>query len=293
MRLECFGAHEFICRTVYMVRNPRATCSLGFSLIKAVLLSIRLIYKHPISHIQYKRHGALFPGFSTVSPGLFKPWRVCWIRSDSPQYEREFSPGLLHLFDGNPSFRRDAHNLSGNAQSLVGVKESHSRNWVIHFAYDGITLFAQLADHPVEIANRQSKSNVLCAACGMLREVVMKHALPGNRLDEFYKGRPVIGLSGQPFASHKLAVIGRAQFLRAHTFRLGEASNAQGARKESNCGVNVRDYPADLCEFESRNGAGEIPQPLSRPEPLIFQARWLLRRAPHSNPFVAAGTVAG
>lgn len=40
------------------------------------------------------------------------------------------SPGLLHLFNGDPSFRRDVHNFGGNAQRLVGVEEGHPR--VIH-----------------------------------------------------------------------------------------------------------------------------------------------------------------
>ena len=37
-------------------------------------------------------------------------------------------------------------------------------------------------------------------------------------------------------------------------FRLGKASDAQGVRKEFYGGVNVRDHPADLCEFESGDG---------------------------------------
>ena len=36
----------------------------------------------------------------------------------------------------------DAHYLSSYAQRFVGVEESHPRNWVVHFTYDRITLFA-------------------------------------------------------------------------------------------------------------------------------------------------------
>jgi len=161
------------------------------------------------------------------------------------------SPGLPHLFDCDPSFRRDAHNLGGNAQRLVGVEESHSCNWMVHFADDCITLFAQIAGDPIEIANRQAESNVLCAACGILGEVVMEHALAGNGLDEFDERAPIVGLGGQPFAGHGLAMIGHTQILRPDMFRLGEASDAQGVRKELFGGVNVRDHPADLCELES------------------------------------------
>ena len=160
------------------------------------------------------------------------------------------SASLLHLFDGDPSFRCDAHNLGGNAQRLVGVEESHSRNWVVHFADDLITLFAQIVGDPVEITYRQTEGNVLCSACGILREIVMEHALAGNRLDEFDEGTSVIGLSGQPFAGHGLAIIGHAQILCGDMFRLGKASDAQGVRKEFHGDVNVRDHPADLGQFK-------------------------------------------
>ena len=106
------------------------------------------------------------------------------------------SSGLLHFFDGRPSFRRDAHNLGNYAQRLVGVEKSHPCNGVVHFADDGITLFAQIAGDPIEIAHRQTEGKMLCATCRIFGEVVMKHALAGQRLDEFDEGAPVIGLSG-------------------------------------------------------------------------------------------------
>ncbi len=63
---------------------------------------------------------------------------------------------------------------------------------MVHFADDRITLFVQIAGNPIEIANRHTKCNVLCTACGILSEVVMEPALAGNRLDEFNEGTTVI-----------------------------------------------------------------------------------------------------
>ena len=48
---------------------------------------------------------------------------------------------------------------------------------------------------------------------GYLGEVVMEHALAGNRLDEFDEGTSAIGLSGQSFAGCDLAMIASTGFL--------------------------------------------------------------------------------
>jgi hypothetical protein len=44
----------------------------------------------------------------------------------------------------------------------------------------------------------------------------------------------------------------------ADTFRFWKPSNAEGVRKEFYGGMNVRHYPADLCEFESGDGVADI-----------------------------------
>ena len=66
---------------------------------------------------------------------------------------------------------------------------------------------------------------------------------------------PHVGLSGQPFAGHNLAMIGHTQILSPDVFRLGEVRDAQGVREEFYGDVNVWDDSADLCKFESGDGA--------------------------------------
>ena len=50
-------------------------------------------------------------------------------------------------------------------------------------------------------------------------------------------------------------MIGHTQILGPDVFRLGEASDAQGVREEFDGDVNVWDHPADLCKFQSGDGA--------------------------------------
>ena len=57
---------------------------------------------------------------------------------------------FLHLFDGFPSFRCDAHDLGDNTQRFIRVKKSHSCNWMIYFADDRISLFAKIVGSSLE-----------------------------------------------------------------------------------------------------------------------------------------------
>lgn len=81
--------------------------------------------------------------------------------------------GLSHLFNCNPSFRLNAHNLGGNAQCLVSIEENHSGYRVVYFTDDRIILFTQFVGDPVEITYRYPESHVLCVTCRTLGEVVM------------------------------------------------------------------------------------------------------------------------
>lgn len=117
-----------------------------------------------------------------------------------------------------------------------------------------ITLLAQLTGDAVKLAYRQTEGKMSHAACRILGQVIMEHALARNWLDEFKEGTSVIGLRGQPFAGYGLAAVGQAQIPSADIFRLGKASNGQSVGKELYGGMNIRDYPADLGQFKFGDG---------------------------------------
>jgi hypothetical protein len=90
--------------------------------------------------------------------------------------------------------------------------------------------------------------------CRLPGEVILKHALDGNGLDEFDEEPSVISLGGQLFTGRGLTVVGHAQILCADMFWLGKASDRQSVRQEFYGGLNIRNYPANLGQFKSGDG---------------------------------------
>src|SRR3989344_4328944 len=155
--------------------------------------------------------------------------------------------------NSRPTLRCNSHYFGDYTQRLIRIEESHSGNRVVDHTYHSLTMLMQFAGNLFEIADRQSKSKVLCSTRGMLLQIVVKHTLPRKRLHQFDKSSAIICLGCQPFSGYNLTAIRHVQVLRADEFRFREA-NSQRIRNKFNRRVNIRHYPADLCQFKFFDG---------------------------------------
>src|SRR5690242_5234638 len=90
---------------------------------------------------------------------------------------------------------------------------------------------------------------MLNTTVGIFGEVIMKHTPPRQGLNEFEISTSVICLRRQPLAGYNISIVGHVEILCARMLRFWKG-NAQLFRKKFYRGMYVRDYPANLYEFE-------------------------------------------
>src|SRR6185369_17301660 len=95
---------------------------------------------------------------------------VCYFNLYTTRRKQEvidYLPALHHLTNGDPSFRRDTHNLGNNSKRLISIKKCHSRDGVVDRADQCIPLFLQIAGYPFEFAHWQAECQMLCTSVGI------------------------------------------------------------------------------------------------------------------------------